>query len=224
MNYRCHTVLISSYVFADAQEDHPLVTSDSPVLILLHGNKMQGLDGMFNGSRSDRTLPLKDDKYHSIRFRVRQDYLSGFKAHDDNIRTCDFEQVFFDRALPGKFYGAQEIYCTLPVTRKIPIHPIQPGFLHGLHHWMMGLEVNKNYTRVSEMLTPFPDHRPCGEWEEHDEKVYGRKRAAKRKARELIGRLKKKQGKSSSPVPKDDETIHILNTVRHSLRVCTGTT
>ena len=44
--YRGHGVLISSYVIADSKNDHPLITPDPPVLILFHGNKVPGFDGM----------------------------------------------------------------------------------------------------------------------------------------------------------------------------------
>ena len=45
-----HRLLIFSYIFADAEKDHPLLASDPTILILPHRNKMHGFDRLLNGS------------------------------------------------------------------------------------------------------------------------------------------------------------------------------
>jgi hypothetical protein len=70
---------------------------------------MMGFNGMLNASRSDYALPPEYDKHHGVRFRMGRDHLPGFKADEDDVRTCSFHQVFFDRAGSGKFRCLEQI-------------------------------------------------------------------------------------------------------------------
>ncbi|HPM61877.1 MAG TPA: hypothetical protein PK955_05310, partial [Methanoregulaceae archaeon] len=76
---------IPSNIIADAKENHPLVASDLPVLILSNGYKMQGFHAMPGTPGSDDPLPLENDKYHGIWFRMRWDFLASLKADEDDI-------------------------------------------------------------------------------------------------------------------------------------------
>jgi hypothetical protein len=114
-------IIISSYVITDAENDHPPGAPDSPVLILSHRNKVQGLYRVLNGSRCDDAFSLKNDKHHRIRFRVRRDLLPIFKAYEDDIGTCGFDQVCFDRALMRTFHCFQEIHYYVTILRRSSI-------------------------------------------------------------------------------------------------------
>jgi len=90
---------IPSDIIPDAKEHHPLVASDPPVLILSNRNKVQGFHGMPGTPGSDDPLPLENNKYHGIWFRMRRDLLTGLKADEDDVRSAHFDEIFFHRGI-----------------------------------------------------------------------------------------------------------------------------
>ncbi|HOU81462.1 MAG TPA: hypothetical protein PLE57_09415, partial [Methanoregulaceae archaeon] len=90
---------LHSDLIADAEDYHPLIAPDPPVLVFLDRYKVQGFYGMPDLPGSDDPLSLEDDKYHGVWFRMRRDLLSCLKANHDNVRSTHPDEIFLHRGI-----------------------------------------------------------------------------------------------------------------------------